>query len=248
MIKRILKNIVDKLGYRVNSNKYIPKPLQNKDNILALDFDHVLSKYLINKNKESDVFFIQIGTFDGIECDPLRKYLLKYNWTGLMMEPQPGPFKRLENEYATRKGLVLLNAAIGKECVKSMLYTIESNHVPEWAKGMASFNREVILKHTSLFPHIEEYIKEVEVDTLSFEYLFNEFAIKHIDVLQIDTEGYDANIIQMFPFNKVMPAIIHFESKHIAKAELKKTLDILLAKGYKIARDGEEDMTAVLHD
>ncbi len=245
-MKKILKNILTGFGYRLSSMKYVLKPFQNEGNLLSLNFDHILSKYLIDKCTETNISFMQVGTFDGIECDPLRKYLLKYRWRGLMMEPQPLPYKKLQDEYAGRTELVLLNAAISTECAKAVLYTLESNEIPEWAKGMASFNKEVILKHKPLFPDIEKYINEILVDTLSFEYIFNKYAVKYIDVLQIDTEGYDAQIIQMFPFDKMLPAIIHFESKHIGKAELERTLDLLLAKGYKIAKDGDEDMTALL--
>lgn len=50
----------------------------------------------------------------------------------------------------------------------------------------------------------------------------------------------------MLPFDKLKPKIIHFESKHIPKDQLEQVLDFLISNGYKVARDREEDMIAVL--
>ena len=68
---------------------------------------------------------------------------------------------------------------------------------------------------------------------------------KQLDLLQIDTEGFDAEIIRMFPFEICTPALIHFESKHIEKKDLEKLLQQLLDLNYLVARDGAEDMMAV---
>ena len=102
------------------------------------------------------------------------------------------------------------------------------------------------MKHNYLFPKLDEYIRETHVDTITFQQLFADYSIQSIDLLQIDTEGFDAQVLQMFPFNQIKPKLIHFESKHISKADLEKVLDYLISYGYKIARDRQEDMMAVL--
>ncbi len=249
MIKEILKNILGKAGYKVTSTKYVLRQFLHPSGILELDFDHVISKYLIHNKQPDDSFnFIQVGAFDGVECDPLLKYLQRFNWNGIMLEPQPQPFNKLIERYNGRDGISVRNAAISSSNGKSTLYTLDGNGLPEWASGMASFDKNNILKHEYMFPEIKDHIKEIEVDTITFQQLFADHSLNKLDLLQIDTEGFDAEILQMFPFHLIKPGIIHFESKHIPKWNLEKVLDDLLAKGYKIARDREEDMIAFLEE
>jgi FkbM family methyltransferase len=249
MIKGIIKNILAKAGYRVTSTKYVLRQFLYPSRILELDFDHVISKYLIHNKQSDEIFnFIQVGAFDGVECDPLLKYLQRFNWNGIMLEPQPRPFSKLIEKYADRDGIFVKNVAISDSNGKSTLYILDGNGLPEWASGMASFDKNNILRHEYLFPGINDHIKEIEVDTITFRKLFTDHSINKLDLLQIDTEGFDAEILEMFPFQLIKPGIIHFESKHIPKRKLEKVLDDLLAKGYKIARDREEDMIAFLEE
>jgi len=245
-MKNIIKTLLSKSGYKIGSTKYILKQFLQEDHVLKLNFDHVLSEYILNKPAAEPFSFIQIGAFDGIECDPLRKYLLKYNWQGVLMEPQPKPFGKLKKEYEGRPGLNVLNAAISKTSGQTALFILEGDDLPEWSKGMASFDKHNILKHDYLFPGIEKYIRKIEIETISFEEIFKMNSLQRLDLLQVDTEGFDAEIIFMFPFNKLKPSIIHFESKHIKKPNLEKLLDFLIENGYRFAYDGQEDMVAVL--
>jgi FkbM family methyltransferase len=172
--------------------------------------------------------------------------MIKYNWKGVMMEPQLKPYQKLAREYTEQQQLTILNAAISDKDGTAKLFVIGNDNVPEWAKSIASFSKQNILKHSYLIPGLEQMIYETEIKTISFQSLFDNYSIKELDLLQTDTEGYDASILRMFPFDIFKPAIIHFESKHISKDELERTLDLLIAKGYLIQRDGEEDMMAVL--
>ena len=46
---------------------------------------------------------------------------------------------------------------------------------------------------------------------LTFDELVRQYDVEHIDLLQIDTEGYDAEIIKSIDFSKIKPSIIRFE-------------------------------------
>lgn len=249
MIKRFIKRLLNKTGYRVTSTKYLLKQLEHPTNNLELDFDHVLSDYLINRISEKDNFtFIQIGAFDGVMCDPLVKYLNRYHWEGVMLEPQPGPYSKLKERYSHRAEIIIKNAAISARDGRTTLYALEGNDLPEWANGMASFSKENITKHSYLIPGIDRYIKEIEVEAITFQKLLEEKGVHKLDLLQTDTEGFDGEILRMFPFDRIKPKLIHFESKHIERRELELLLDMLIVHGYKVARDRGEDMMAVLDE
>lgn len=245
-MKKLIKNILYKAGYRVIDMKYRLRPIVDQINVIDIEFDHVISKYLLEKNDPSDFTFIQVGAFDGVECDPLRKYLLRFDWKGILLEPQPAPYSRLSSLYENRRNLSVLNVALSSQSGKTELYVVEGADLPEWAKGMASFDRNTILKHSYLLPDIGRYIRQIQIDTVSFGNLLDDHSIESLDLLQIDTEGFDAEVINLFPFEILKPSIIHFESKHIPKNNLEQLLYKLINLGYSIAQDRSEDMMAVL--
>ena len=55
-----------------------------------------------------DCVFIQVGAYDGVSTDPLRKYIGRCGWRGVMLEPQPGPAGRLRDLYAGNDGIVVM--------------------------------------------------------------------------------------------------------------------------------------------
>jgi FkbM family methyltransferase len=59
-----------------------------------------------------DFFFAQIGANDGLTDDPIRQFVTKYHWRGVLVEPQPQVFQHLLKNYEQEKQLILENAAI----------------------------------------------------------------------------------------------------------------------------------------
>jgi FkbM family methyltransferase len=195
-----------------------------------------------------DFTFIQVGAFDGISTDPLRKYIQTCGWRGVLIEPQPGPAARLQELYGDNDRLVILQAALDDKCGKRILFTVESESVPAWARGMASFERENIVKNSYLIPGLEATIKEISVNCITFDDVMRKVPSGRLDLLQIDAEGADGYILSLFPFDCVKPAIVHWESKNLTKLQQEEALDILKEWGYRFTRSGQEDMLAVLTD
>lgn len=84
---------------------------------------------------------------DGMECDPLYQYITQYSWKGTMLEPQPHAFEKLSGLHQGRPNLKLVNAALSNKEEKSIFYILEGESLPLWAQGMASFDRQNIVKH-----------------------------------------------------------------------------------------------------
>ena len=65
---------------------YVPQIfIKNPEAKIKPSFTHVLGDFLLSTN---DVFFIQIGAFDGIHDDPLFKLVRRFGWPGILVEPQ----------------------------------------------------------------------------------------------------------------------------------------------------------------
>ena len=189
--------------------------------------------------------FIQIGVFDGITGDPLRKYIETCGWRGILVEPQSRSANQLRELYRGNKNIIILNAAL--DCVrgKRTLFTVESEQAPAWAGGLASFDRENITKHSNLIPGLESMIQEEIVDCILFDEVIERLPSSELDLLQIDTEGFDAEILALFPLDRVRPAIIHWEVKHLSKVKREECLGRLAAHGYRFASSGDENMMAL---
>ena len=189
--------------------------------------------------------FVQIGAYDGISADPLRRYIDRCGWRGVMLESQPRPAKKLRELYRGNEGIVILEAALDRERGIRTLYTVESDQLPRWAGGMASFYREHLLKQSYLIEGIEGMIRELEVRCLSFGEVLDQLPSERLDLLQIDAEGADGYILSLFPFDRIRPAIIHWEIKNMTKKEKEACLDWVTSNGFRIAPSGQEDMLAM---
>ena len=88
-------------------------------------------------------------------------------------------------------------------------------------------------------------IREDIVDCITFDRILGCLPSHQIDLLQIDTEGADGYILSEFPFDRVQPAIVHWEVKHLTKSEREGCLERLAGFGYHFAQSGDEDMMAV---
>lgn len=127
-----------------------------------------------------------------------------------------------------------VNKAIYEENKAITIYRAKHDaDVQEWAKGIASLNSEHYKKSNT---EKENMIEEV-VDAITFEKLFKDFRVSNIDLLQIDTEGYDYNLLKLFPFDSFQPSIIHFEhglpNKIMSIEQISEITSMLLSFGYK---------------
>src|SRR5215472_17798567 len=86
------------LGYQVQGTKYCPRQLLEPGLLRRLEFDDVVCRRMFEVGRE--LVFIQVGAFDGISTDPLRKYIHACGWRGVLIEPQPQPVTRLRELYA----------------------------------------------------------------------------------------------------------------------------------------------------
>lgn len=243
-MKKALKDLLARFGYRIEGIRYVPRQLLDAQAVLSLEFADVMCRHMYEHG--DDCVFIQVGAYDGVSTDPLRKFIVRSKWRGVMLEPQPVPASQLRELYPEESGVVILQAALDRDRGTRTLFTVDSDAVPKWAGGMASFDRHHILKHDYLIPGIAGMVRELQVPCVTFDDVLSHLPVGRLDLLQIDAEGADGQILSMFPFDRISPAIVHWEIKNMTRGEQEDTLDLLRGHGYRIARSGLEDMLAVL--
>jgi FkbM family methyltransferase len=200
--------------------------------------DHVVAHRLISG--EPDLFVVQVGAFDGSSGDPIYDWMRRFGWRGILTEPQPYYFGKLQAAYADCPGVVLRNVAIASRTGKRSLYYVSGDDPgdPEWVGQLASFSRSTILSHEDAVPNLEQRIDSHEVDCLTFEDLLS--GVTRVDLLQIDAEGYDAEVVRLFDFDRWRPSIVNFEHKHLPRDEHESAMRRLISYGYRIARTGDD--------
>lgn len=183
-----------------------------------------------------EAVFIQIGANDGIAMDPLRAEVACKRWQGVMVEPVPYIFQRLKQRYGDHPRITLVNAAIADRDAALPFYSLREikPEEPVWEEYhvLGSFRKDVVLKHKYLIPNIEERIVEIRVHSQKFETLCRQTGITQLDLLQIDTEGYDYEIIRRIPFTQFRPRLIVYEHKHLTPADRVACRELLHKHGY----------------
>src|SRR5262249_14888788 len=65
---------------------------------------------------------------------------------------------------------------------------------------------------------------------------------KHIDLLQIDVEGFDHELIMAIDFDRFRPSIIRFEHVHLSDEQHLACLERLLANNYRVALEDRDTL------
>jgi FkbM family methyltransferase len=175
--------------------------------------------------------FLQIGAYDGIGDDDLRGLILAHNLRGVLVEPQPAAFARLQQTYRGRANVTLLQAAIAEQEGTRELYCRRGE-----ASMAASFERDHLRRHG--IPNAE--IITVPVICHTLESALHAAGLNQLDLLQIDAEGYDWPIIRSIDFARIRPRIIRFEYRHMLPHDADACLLHLASQGYRFVIEARD--------
>lgn len=186
------------------------------------------------------VRFVQIGANDGVQGDPLYRTIIKNaNWSGIFVEPMKSCFLKLKENYEHSERFIFENVAIGNEKGYRDFYYISERArdqpelaLPAWADQLGSFDREHIVQH--LGDRIDPFIETKKVECITFSDLVRKHNAGNIDLIHIDTEGFDYHILRQIDLNIYTPSIILFEHKHLTAEEKRKARDMLRSRGYRL--------------
>lgn len=214
---------------------------------LNLGFDDLLE---LQFGRSRHFQALVVGAFDGTTNDPAGRFLLERDCRAILVEPQPGPFGRLRETWGGHRELVdLVNAAIDADSGSRTLYCIDpgTEGLPAWAEQVASFDLGHVLKHREALRGLERKVLTRTVETLSFDDLLDRYRVCSLDLLQIDAEGMDAQFLAWFPFERVRPGLLHYETTHMTSEERTAVRRRLEAHGYLVFEsDSPTDEMAIL--
>jgi FkbM family methyltransferase len=202
-----------------------------------------------------EVYFLQVGASDGFYNDPIVKFVKTRGWRGLVLEPQPEPFEVLTAVYHNDR-VQAVRAAIAAQDGDSTLYRIAFSK-ERWATGKSSFRKEILLeaiargslqkqaeKHgIELTTDPQSWIEGLSVPTVTFGTLLRRYALPRVDLLLVDTEGFDLEILKLWDFDQYgAPAVIVFEHAHLDSSDREIATRLLRTKGYELRELGADTL------
>jgi FkbM family methyltransferase len=208
-----------------------------------LDLLFLLTEHFSTRDGKGSV--LQIGANDGLMADPVRKCIVSLNLPALLVEPLPDIFARLQKNYEGQPHIYFENVAVSNLPGSAKLFRANSDEksIPEWANGIASFDKKVILKHKLKGVNLE--IEEVDVPVVTVKQLLKKYpSLPPILLLQIDTEGHDFTVIKSAVEAGCTPKIIHYEHKHLNFQDQFDCRELLISKDYQF-HSGVSDTIAV---
>jgi FkbM family methyltransferase len=223
--------------------------------IPSLDFRTCLKLYLQSREL-SDFYFIQIGANDGVSNDPIHDLAVGLQLPGLIVEPLSTAFPALMANYAGCEHLRFENAAISDQDGEIQLFTIRKDlDFLQYVNQASSFNRQHTVnllrrhlvreapenvRHTfnKLKMRFEDCVESQPVRAITFSTLLKKHGITHYDFLQIDTEGFDYEVLKMAGIATYKPSLIHYEHEHLSDTDRIASWQYLRSLEYELFTHG----------
>jgi FkbM family methyltransferase len=159
-----------------------------------------------------------------------------------MVEPVPYVFDRLAARYRSNPRVVLENVAVadvdGAREFHFLAQAGRGDEVWRWYDALGSFKRDVLLSHGELVADIADRLVTLEVPCVTFSTLCERNGLDRVDVVQIDTEGYDREVLELIDFERFTPALIVFEHLHLDEPARAGCRELLASHGFQQVSDG----------
>jgi len=183
--------------------------------------------------------FIQIGAADGLRNDPIREFVIRDRWQGVLIEPLPDVFELLKKNYGNREGLRFLNVAVSTASdplsfwtfKPDFLQTLDTEERLDYLRK-ASFDKAHVMKFLGSVP--QSVLREIKVPCVTLSTVVEQNMPDGIDLLVIDAEGHEPQILRGIDFDAVRPKAIFFESHHISTRDMAEITAALDSAGYRI--------------
>jgi len=173
---------------------------------------------------------VQIGAYVGQSPnDPLYEFLhaalpSRPASVAVLVEPVREYFEALHDAYRDLPGVRLENVAIAEKEDDRDFYRLAPGVDPtqhgqhEWLAQLGSlradrmtdlFDRHESDRQAKDFWHQHHTVEKVHC--WSFEQLLERHELNHVDLLQIDAEGYDYEILRSIDFERLRPRFVNYE-------------------------------------
>ncbi len=169
--------------------------------------------------------FIQIGAADGLIHDPYREFILRPNMQGILVEPLPYQFKRLQRNYAGKRSLIFEPSAICYPSNPIDLFVLDEDFLTghpnrellalQTSTSFERFRQSIALCGVS---DADEHITRVRAAGVTIEELLDKNGLNCCDCLFMDMEGHEPEVLLNLDYGRVLPKLVAFETIYLGEA------------------------------
>jgi FkbM family methyltransferase len=210
--------------------------LFSKDIVFDLSIDDALG--IVGRSNIR--YFVQIGSNDGKKNDPLYAHIIHGSWKGILVEPDPMIFRKLKETYKMQSGLIFENVGIAPERGELVFYKLKNvtSEEPIWYDQIGSFDHPTFMKNISHGRDLEIRVETMALPVITFDDLVSRHPVGKVDLLHMDTEGFDYRILRSIDFKKYPIRLIIFEAEWMTQFELREIIEWLRRFQYRLYRCG----------
>jgi len=171
----------------------------------------------------------------------------------LLVEPVPYNFLQLNARYKHLNNIFFEQNFVGSNNSQISFFFVKEDSISKlgkhWASGIGSFSKKHILDHKSKHFNIEDNdIKEIQIQSTTFNELSEKYKISIIDKLLIDVEDAEKQIIESIDYKKILIKELVFEYKHLDGSflfnnNLKMLIKFLNNKSFQETSRDKENIT-----
>lgn len=238
---KFLKKIIGSIGYKLVDKKSL-KTERFIDN-LSVKIENIIQP-LIDKKKINKI--IQVGANDGKSDDFLFK-CLNTDLNAILIEPINDAFLKLKKNYEQYANVNCLNLAVSIENGSREIFSVNSDYYEhykkkfqktnvDWLNILSSFDKNHLINHGIK----QHHIKSSNINCITFSKLINDYDYYDVDLLIVDTEGYDVDLVNNFVETLAIKPMIIFEWIHAEKNEIELLLSRLEKLNYQFLKLGRD--------
>lgn len=189
--------------------------------------------------------FVCLGANEVGPGDPLGLYLHS-GWEGLLVEPVPYIFRRLQQRCKANPRLSLENAVVGPATgLARFHYVEESPDLPRGYDHLGSLSGELLRSHTEVVPELLGRLTCADLPAFTLPDLLAKHRFGRFDLLVMDLEGFDLGALRQADLARHEPLLILYEHAFLGAADASAAEALLRAAGYEVL--AMEQDTAAVH-
>ena len=145
---------------------------------------------------------MDIGANDGQTLSNSRALIEYYDWSGLLVEPSPTAFKKLQTLYKDNDLVECLNVAIANEKGRIEFYDMESH----LGKGDTSLLSTAVVTELPKWAATTEF-KKIKVKAVTYADIIDTY-----DFITIDCEGLDLDVLRQIDLKHTQMVCVEHNS------------------------------------
>ena len=182
--------------------------------------------------------FVEIGANDGVTADPLHRLITTTAWRGVLAEPVPHLFAELERTYAGNSRLSLANVAVAELDGTKPFYHLPwlppKEQPANWWDMVGSLDEAHVRRFASAIDDDGHEVQITPVECVTLATLMRRHGLAAIDLLLLDTEGYDWTLLRSFDLAELRPRLVIYESRHLSERDRSDSERAMRALDYEL--------------